>query len=262
MSEPVPVALTVAGSDPSGGAGVQADLKTFHQFRVYGQAAITLITVQNTRRVSEVVPLDAGLVARQLDAVSEDIPPLAAKTGALGTAEIVQAVAAWAQRTGTPLVVDPVMVSKHGAELIPAEAQKALAERLLPAARLVTPNVPEAERLSGIEIRDEPAMHEAARRIQAMGAQSVLLKGGHLDGPEAVDLLFDGSEVTELRSARIETRHTHGTGCVTSAAITAGLALGRPLEEAVREAKRFVSAAIASAPGLGSSSGPLGLFAK
>ena len=261
MKNNSPVALTIAGSDPSGGAGLQADLKTFHQFGVYGQAVLTLATVQNTRRVSEVYSLNAGLVARQLEAVSEDIPPDAAKTGALGTAEIVREVASWAAATGTPLVVDPVMISKHGAELIPPEAQEALAEKLLPLARIVTPNIPEAERLAGIEIRSEADMLRAAERILALGAQAVLLKGGHLEGAEALDLLLDGAQLFEFRAPRLATRHTHGTGCVTAAAITAGLALGRPMEQSVGEAKRFVLAAIRTAPELGAGAGPLNLFA-
>jgi len=255
-----PVALTIAGSDPSGGAGLQADLKTFHQFGIYGQAVVTLATVQNTRRVSDVRPLDAEFVARQLEAVSEDIPPDAAKTGALGTVDIVEAAAAWAAETETPLVVDPVMVSKHGAELIPRDAQTALAERLLPLARIVTPNVPEAERLTGLPIKNEEDMLAAAERIREMGARAVLLKGGHLDGPEAIDLLLDGGRTSEFRAQRVGTQHTHGTGCVTAAAITSGLALGRSLERSVRDAKQFVLSAIESAPGLGSGSGPLNLF--
>ncbi len=258
-----PVALTIAGSDPSGGAGLQADLKTFHQFGVYGEAVVTLLTVQNTVRVSEIVAMDAGLVGRQLDAVSEDIPPRAAKTGALGTVEIVEAVAAWARRVRVPLVVDPVMVSKHGAALLPEDAERALLKELAPLARILTPNIPEAERLSGIPVPGRAAMREAARRIADLGAGAVLLKGGHLGATEsAYDLLLEGGEFFELEAPRIASRQTHGTGCVTSAAITAGLAEGLDLVDAAQAAKRFVQAAIRSAPGLGAGQGPLNLHAS
>jgi hydroxymethylpyrimidine/phosphomethylpyrimidine kinase len=251
-----PIALTIAGSDPSGGAGIQADLKTFHQFGVYGEAVITLVTVQNTRRVSRVEILEPALVLEQLEAVLEDVPPGAAKTGALGSAAVVEAVGGAAARFHFPLVVDPVMISKHGAPLMAEEARQALVEQLLPQAALVTPNVPEAEALTGIRIRDGAGMREAARRIGAMGAQAVLVKGGHLEG-SAVDVLYTGGEWHEFSAVRVETQHTHGTGCTYSAAITAGLAMGLALPEAVGRAKRFISEAIRTAPGLGAGCGPV-----
>lgn len=251
-----PVALTIAGSDPCGGAGIQADLKTFHQFGVYGEAVITLLTVQNTVRVSRVEVMAAALVLEQLEAVLEDIPPAAAKTGALGSAEVVSAVARAAGGFGFPLVVDPVMVSKHGLPLLPESAVSALRGQLVPRAALVTPNVPEAEALTGIAIRNLDDARRAARRLCEMGAQAVLIKGGHLAG-EATDVLFDGTEWREFPAPRLETRHTHGTGCTYSAAITAGLAQGMALVAAVARAKGFIHEAIRTNPGLGCGSGPV-----
>lgn len=250
------VALTIAGSDPSGGAGIQADLKTFHQFGVYGEAVITLLTVQNTVRVSRVEVMTPSLVLEQLEAVLEDIPPAAAKTGALGSAEMVSAVARAAAGFAFPLVVDPVMVSKHGRPLLPESAVRAIREELLPRAALVTPNLPETEALTGIAIRSLDDMRRAACRIREMGARDVLIKGGHLDG-DATDLLFDGANWSEFSAPRLDTRHTHGTGCTYSAAITAGLALGAPLAAAVADAKRFIQEAIRTNPGLGHGSGPV-----
>ena len=250
------VALTIAGSDPSGGAGIQADLKTFHQFGVYGEAAISLITVQNTVRVTRVEVVNAELVRDQIAAVLEDIPPNAVKTGALGSAENVVAVADLAGRFKGPLVVDPVMISKHGHRLLKEDAIDALRSRLLPRARLATPNVPEAALLSGIAIRNSQTLRAAAKRIYEFGVAAVLIKGGHLEGP-ADDVLFDGCEFHEFHAQRIDTPHTHGTGCTFSAAITAGLARGWELREAVKEAKRFIHEAIRTNPGLGAGSGPV-----
>jgi len=256
-----PIALTIAGSDPSGGAGVQADLKTFHQFGIYGEAVITLITVQNTRRVSQVHVLSPDLVTAQVDAVLEDIPPHAAKTGALGSADMVVAVARVADRFEFPLVVDPVMISKHGLPLIADDAVRAIRELLLPRAALVTPNIPEAEALTGSPIRTPDDVRCAAQSLHTMGAHAVLIKGGHLQG-EAIDLLFDGASFREFPAARIATPHTHGTGCTYSAAITAGLAAGVPLYEAVARAKRFIHEAIDTNPGLGGGSGPVNHHAR
>jgi hydroxymethylpyrimidine/phosphomethylpyrimidine kinase len=251
-----PVALTIAGSDPCGGAGIQADLKTFHQFGVYGEAVITLVTVQNSVRFSRVEIMPADLVREQIMAVLEDIPPAAAKTGALGSAEVVEAVAEIAVGFGFPLVVDPVMIGKHGRRLLSADAVRALRERLLPCAALVTPNIPEAEELSGIAIRDLAGMRRAALVIFELGAHAVLIKGGHIVG-DPVDLLFDGAEWREFPALRIETPHTHGTGCTYSAAIVASLARGLPLGEAVAVAKRFIHEAIRTNPGLGAGCGPV-----
>ncbi len=256
MFERKRVALTIAGSDPSGGAGIQADLKTFHQFGVYGEAVITLLTVQNTRRVSRVVTLDPELVKEQISAVLEDIPPEAAKTGALGNAGIICAVAALAERFSFPLVVDPVMISKHGSPLLAPGDAGAFLEHMVPRASLLTPNLPEAAALAGIEITGPDQMRAAAERIVRLGAKAVLVKGGHLAG-DAVDLLLAGGEWHEFPAPRIDTPHTHGTGCTLSAAIAAGLAQGTPLVEAVRRAKVFVSEAIRTSPRLGAGAGPL-----
>ncbi len=255
------IALTIAGSDPSGGAGLQADLKTFHQFGVYGEAVVTLVTAQNTRTVSRVEVLKPDLVREQISAVLSDMPPHAAKTGALGSATVVEAVAEMARGFPFPLVVDPVMISKHGARLISVEAEKCLKRMLLPHCLLVTPNIPEAEALSGLSIRGELDMEQAARRIAGLGPRAVLIKGGHLQGPP-VDLLYSETGLRRYVGERVATRHTHGTGCTYSAAITAGLAQSLSLEGAVARAKRFVQAAIESAPGLGGGNGPVNHFAN
>ena len=249
-----PVALTIAGSDPSGGAGIQADLKTFHQFRVYGEAVLTLITVQNTQSVTRVELLDPELVRQQIDAVLNDIPPHAAKTGALGSAAIIAAVA---EAIGdTPLVVDPVMISKHGAPLISPEAVDALLRTLFPKALLITPNLHEAAALTGQPVETEEQMVAAARLLLQFGPKAVLVKGGHLAG-QASDVLVTKETLDWFTSARIDTPHTHGTGCTYSAAITALLASGSPLREAVQKAKTFITEAIQSNPGLGKGHGPV-----
>lgn len=259
-----PVALTIAGSDPSGGAGIQADLKTFHQFGVYGEAVVTLLTVQNSVRVSRVEVMPTSLVLEQIEAVLEDIPPAAAKTGALGSAEMVRAVAGVAAGFRFPLVVDPVMVSKHGLPLLPETAAAAIREELLPRATLITPNVPEAEALAGMTIRTLDDMRRAAERICEMGAHAVLIKGGHLDAgsTDVLDILYDGAEWREFPAERLATPHTHGTGCTYSAAITAGLASGLGVAGAVERAKRFIHEAIRSNPGLGKGCGPVNFHAK
>jgi len=252
-----PVALTIAGSDPSGGAGLQADLKTFYRFGVYGEAVVTLITVQNTRGLTRVYTLDPELVMAQLQAVLDDIPPQAAKIGALGSREIVEAVAREAERFTFPLVVDPVMISKHGARLIDDDATRALIERLIPYTFLLTPNLDEAAVLAGFPVNNRDAMARAAEKLASFGAANVLVKGGHLPG-DALDLLYlSGGEIREFTAPRIETRHTHGSGCTYSAAITAELAKGAPLADAVALAKAFISEAIRTAPQLGGGHGPL-----
>ena len=254
------VALTIAGSDPSGGAGIQADLKTFHRFGVYGEAVITLLTVQNTQRVARVETVAPDLLREQIEALLEDIPPAAAKTGALGSTANIEAIAKLAESFPFPLVVDPVMISKHGARLLPASAEEALKNRLLPQASLVTPNVPEAEALTGMQIESESDMWAAAERILEFGCRAVLVKGGHLAG-DPVDVLAGATTLRIESGPRIETRHTHGTGCTYSAAITACLALGYSLAESVMSAKRFIQEAIATAPGLGYGQGPVNHFA-
>jgi len=256
-----PVALTIAGSDPSGGAGIQADLKTFHQFGVYGEAIIAAITVQNTVRVERVEPLPPELVVRQIRAVLEDIPPAAAKTGVLGSAAVVRAVAGLAHEFTFPLVVDPVMTGSRGGALLAKDARRVLIAELLPRATLVTPNLAEAAALSGLPVEDPDGMRCAAECIAGMGAKAVLVKGGHLRGA-ALDVLLCGGEWFEFTSERIDTRHTHGTGCTFSAAITAGLALGLSLPDAVARAKLWVTEAIRTSPGLGLGAGPLNHFAE
>jgi hydroxymethylpyrimidine/phosphomethylpyrimidine kinase len=256
-----PIALTIAGSDPSGGAGIQADLKTFHQFGVYGEAVVTLLTVQNTVRLSRVEVLAPGLVLEQLDAVLEDMPPGAAKTGALGSLEVVEAIARAAARFRFPLVIDPVMIGKHGHPLLSDAATRAVRDQLMPLARLITPNVPEAEALSGIAILSRDDMRRAAARLHELGARAVLIKGGHAAG-DAIDLLSDDAGFREFPAPRLDTRHTHGTGCTYSAAIAAGLALGLPLGDAVAKAKQFIHEAIRTAPQLGRGSGPVNHHAE
>ncbi len=256
MGVAVPVALTIAGSDPSGGAGIQADLKTFHQFGVYGEAAITLLTVQNTVSVTRIECMPPDLVIDQIRAVITDIPPGAAKTGALGNREIIEAVAGLAADFRFPLVVDPVLVSKHGVALLAADAIEILKTRLLPCAFLVTPNLQEATMLAGMDVHDVASMRAAARKILELGPQAVLVKGGHLAG-DAIDVLLYQGDWTEFTAPRVETRHTHGTGCTYSAAITASLAAGDDLPTAIRHAKHYITEAIRTNPGLGRGSGPV-----
>ncbi|HZU28355.1 MAG TPA: bifunctional hydroxymethylpyrimidine kinase/phosphomethylpyrimidine kinase [Bryobacteraceae bacterium] len=253
-----PVALTIAGSDPSGGAGIQADLKTFHQFGVYGAAAIACITVQNTVCVSRVEALDPELVEQQIRAIIDDIPPAAVKTGALVSAAVVAAVANVVRGREFPIVVDPVMISKHGAALLADDAREALGACLLPAATLVTPNIPEAAVLSHMEIATTADMRRAAAKIaRDFQCGAVLIKGGHLESDKSVDVLYSNGDWREYTAERVSTRHTHGTGCAYSAAIAALLARGVALGEAVAIAKEWVREAIATNPGLGSGSGPV-----
>jgi hydroxymethylpyrimidine/phosphomethylpyrimidine kinase len=253
-------ALTIAGSDPSGGAGIQADLKTFHQFGVYGQAAITLLTVQNTQGVSRVVPMEPELILQQVRSVFVDIPPKAIKTGALGSPEVVEAVAALARESPVPVVIDPVMISKHGHRLLSPSAEEVLRRQLVPCGYLVTPNLPEAEALTGIEITSEAQVRKAAEKVLSEGCKAVLIKGGHSTG-EPVDYLITANDFVTIPGKRVHTPHTHGTGCTYSAAITAGLALGMELKRAVFVARDYIQAAIGTAPGLGQGCGPVNFFA-
>lgn len=257
----LPIALTIAGSDPSGGAGIQADLKTFHQFCVYGEAVVTLLTVQNTCGVMRIETVSPDLVGQQLSAILSDIPPQAAKTGALGNAGIIEAIAEQAASFDFPLIVDPVLAGKNGRRLLSPNAEEALKRKLLPHALLLTPNIPEAEALTGLTIADEAGMREAAKRMLDFGCQAVLIKGGHRAG-SALDVLADRDGIALFDGKRIDTRHTHGTGCTYSAAVTAGLALGQDLREAVGRAKSFLQAAIETAPELGQGQGPLNHFAR
>ena len=257
-------ALTIAGSDSGGGAGIQADLKTFAAYGVYGTSALTAITVQNTVTVSEVQVLSAAIVRAQIDAVLGDIGADAVKTGMLANAAIVRAVALAIRAHRPPFtVVDPVMIAKSGSTLLDADAVAAMREHLFPVADLVTPNAPEAAALTGHDVHSVATAREAARRLHALGPKAVLVKGGHISsagsgaGDEIVDVFYDGVTLRELRGPRIAGRHTHGTGCTLASAIAAGMALGAGLDAAVADARAYVAGAIAHAPRLGKGHGPL-----
>jgi hydroxymethylpyrimidine/phosphomethylpyrimidine kinase len=254
------VALTIAGSDPSGGAGIQADLKTFHQHGVFGTSVLTLLTVQNTRGVDEIHLLEPKFIRAQLDAVLADIPPVAAKTGAMGDAMIIETVAERAASFGFPLVVDPVMISKHGHPLIDKEAVGTMRKALVPRAFLLTPNMHEATLLSEIEVNDVPSMEKAAALIALRGVPNVLIKGGRLEA-QSVDILWSDGESHRFTTPRVDTNQTHGSGCVLSAAITARIARGETIESAVQGAKAFVTHAIQTAPRLGEGQGPVNFHA-
>ena len=255
---PPPVALTIAGSDSGGGAGIQADLKTFAAHGVYGVSALTAVTAQNTVAVTGVQEVETSLVRAQIAAVCEDFPVAAAKTGMLSSAAIIGAVAEASADCRFPLVVDPVMVAKTGDRLLRPEAVEALRSELLPRAALLTPNLPEASDLTGRPVEDEAGMRDAADRLLRLGAKAVLVKGGHLAGAELVDFYTDGDSESVFRASRIETRATHGTGCTLSAAVAAGIARGRALREAVERALAYVRAAMRRAAPLGRGHGPLG----
>jgi hydroxymethylpyrimidine/phosphomethylpyrimidine kinase len=257
-TKPMPVVLTIAGSDSGGGAGIQADLKTFEAWRVFGTSAITAITVQNTVGVSAVhaVPLD--IVRGQIAAVAYDLPPAACKSGMLATRALVQTVADAIRQHGLPnYVLDPVMVATSGDSLLAKDAVDAVARELLPLATLITPNLDEAALLVGFDVADIGAMRDAARALCEAGAAAALVKGGHLHADELVDVFHDGTNLREFRHARLQTRSTHGTGCTLSAAIAAGLAHGAALPAAVEAALDYVHRAIERAPGLGRGNGPL-----
>ena len=257
------IALTIAGSDSGGGAGIQADLKTFHQHGVFGTSVIAAITAQNTLGVSDWEPVSARLVRSQIEAVASDLRPAAFKSGMLANSEIVEAVAeeirAFDLRN---YVLDPVMVATSGDLLIETDAVTAIRTHLIPLADIVTPNADEAAVLTGMRVQNEDEMKRAAEAIMAMGARSVLIKGGHVRGTDPMvveDILYDG-EFTVFSHPRIDTMSTHGTGCTLSAAIAANLALGHALRDAVGAATDFVHDAIAAAPGLGGGHGPLNHF--
>jgi hydroxymethylpyrimidine/phosphomethylpyrimidine kinase len=252
-----PVALTIAGSDSGGGAGIQADLKTFAVLGVHGTSAITAITAQNTMGVADILELPVTLVRAQIDAVVGDIGVQAAKTGMLSSAAIIEAVAEAVKAHHIPnLVVDPVMVAKGGARLLRDDAVDALRERMLPLATVVTPNLPEAEVLVGRRIESLEDRRSAVRELVAMGAGAAIMKGGHADAG-AIDVYFDGIDLVELSAERLPTTDTHGSGCVFSAAITAHLARGDKLVAAVAEAKSFITHAIANSLRIGRGHGPV-----
>jgi hydroxymethylpyrimidine/phosphomethylpyrimidine kinase len=254
-------ALTIAGSDSGAGAGIQADLKTFAAHGVYGTSAITAVTAQNTVGVAMFEALSPTLVRAQLDAVMSDIGAHAAKTGMLATAAIVETVAKAVVELRIPnLVVDPVMVAKSGDRLLDDAAMQAIKGALLPRAFVVTPNIPEAEALTGVRITTDEDRREAARRIMALGPTAVIVKGGHFPAPDIVDLLYTGGAFAEFRHARIAGGHTHGTGCTFAASIAAHLALGRTVAEAIPLAQHYIAGAIRQAPALGAGNGPMDHF--
>jgi hydroxymethylpyrimidine/phosphomethylpyrimidine kinase len=257
-NEMVYKALTIAGSDSGGGAGIQADLKTFQELGVFGMSALTAVTAQNTLGVQGVYPLSPEAVAQQIESVGTDLGADAVKTGMLFSAEIIEVVASKVKQFGWDrLVVDPVMIAKGGAPLLQEEAVNAMKTYLLPLAMVVTPNIPEAEALTGLTIRTMEDRKEAAKRLHELGVKYVVIKGGHDDdGEETVDVLYDGSEFFYFTSKRIDTKHTHGTGCTFAAAITAELAKGKKVQEAVQTAKSFIQAAIEHTLGIGHGHGP------
>jgi hydroxymethylpyrimidine/phosphomethylpyrimidine kinase len=257
----MPSALSIAGSDPSGGAGIQADLKTFAAAGVYGMAAITALTAQNTVQVTGVHEVPPEFVALQIDTVYADITPDAVKTGMLSSAAIIEAVAGKARSHGfRNLVVDPVMVAKSGDRLLREDAVRALVEELIPEAFVLTPNVPEASVIVGHEIRNANEMRDAARVIHALGTNNVVMKGGHLAGDTVTDILYDGTDFHEFKCPRIETKNTHGTGCTFASAVAAHLALGDPVVDAVRKAKEYLTEALRRAYDIGQGHGPVHHF--
>lgn len=260
VAPPIKKALTVAGSDSGGGAGIQADLKTFAALGVYGMSAVTAVTAQNTREVVAIAEVPEEVVALQIDAVLEDIGAEAVKTGMLSSASIITVVVDRLQAWGVEnLVVDPVMVSKSGNHLLHPAAVKSLRQELIPHAMIVTPNIPEASVLAGREIRDDRDIADAARAIGSLGAQFVVIKGGHRNGAP-IDTIFDGSVIAELAAERVITQNTHGTGCTFSAAIAAYLALDYPPLEAIRLAKDFVTAALEASFAIGEGHSPVNHF--
>jgi hydroxymethylpyrimidine/phosphomethylpyrimidine kinase len=248
--------LTIAGSDSGGGAGVQADLKTFMAYGVHGMTAITAVTAQNSHGVQARWPVPVEVVCAQVRAVVDDIGVDAVKVGMLGTAEVAAAVAEEVTYLGVPVVVDPVCVSKHGDALLSADGLTVLRDRLLPVATVVTPNLDEVEVLTGFRVTGVEDLERAAREVAALGAAYVVVKGGHLDG-DAVDLLWDGERAETFTAARLDNEHTHGTGCTFAAAVAAGLARGGSVRDAVSVAKEFVTGAIAGGYPLGSGIGPV-----
>lgn len=249
--------LVIAGSDSGGGAGVQGDIKTITALGAYAATAVTAITVQNTLGVTGAHPIPVDVVIAQARAVHEDIGVDVVKTGMLGDADVVRAVAGWLAKTKLPAVIDPVMIAKGGHPLLADSALSALRRELIPLAALLTPNAPEASALTGRPVETEADMRAAAQDLLALGAKAVLMKGGHIEGDHLVDLLITSDEEVRFEGLRIATRHTHGTGCALASAVAAGLANGRSLEVAVAEARAYVVEAIRQAPGLGAGHGPL-----
>lgn len=250
-------ALTIAGSDSGGGAGIQADLKTFQELGVFGMTAITAVTAQNTKGVNGVYPVNNEGIAQQIDSIGTDLTPDAVKTGMLFNSGIIKIVAEKITQYGwSNLVIDPVMIAKGGSPLLQEEAIDALKVYLLPLATVITPNIPEAEVISRIKISNLSDRKEAAKIIYDLGAKNVMIKGGHEENDRMIDLLFDGNSFSQFESKRIATKNTHGTGCTFSAAITAQLAKGKTIEDAISVAKKFIQAAIEDDLHIGSGHGP------
>jgi hydroxymethylpyrimidine/phosphomethylpyrimidine kinase len=251
--------LIIAGSDSGGGAGIQADIKTITALGAFAATAITALTAQNTMGVHAVLPVPQGFIRQQIEVVLSDIGADVIKIGMLGDSATIETVhdALAAFAPGVPVVLDPVMVAKGGHSLLAPEAVEGLRRRLLPRAAIITPNLPEAEALTGLTIRTEADMHAAAAALLALGVPAVLLKGGHLESDSVVDLLATQAGIETFAAARIKTRHTHGTGCTTASAVAAGVAQGLSLRDSVIRARLYVRAAIAAAPGLGQGHGPL-----
>lgn len=253
-----PIALTIAGSDSGGGAGIQADLKTFAAFDCFGTSVITAVTAQNTLGVSAVHPIPVNVITGQIEALARDLPPAAMKTGMLATTDVVAAVAAGIARLDRPpYVLDPVMVATSGDRLLAEDAVAAVREMLVPIATVVTPNLDEAELLTGHTVRNRSQMIAAGKILVGLGADAALIKGGHLEGDDIVDVLVTPHGVVEYNRERIDTTSTHGSGCTLSAAIAAGMALGNDLESAVATALDYLNRAMLSAPGLGGGHGPV-----
>lgn len=261
MADGLPIALTVAGTDPTGGAGVLADIKSFHSREVYGMSAVTSLTAQNTLGVQDVFHVPAEFLAAQLESIFSDEVPDAVKSGMIATEEMMRVLKEYVTKYEIPLVIDPVMISTSGHNLISEDAIDYLRNDLLPVALTVTPNIPEAEKLTGVDIEDEADVRKAAKVfIEEIGVQSVIIKGGHLKGA-AVDYLFESGNESSLSSDRVDTHHTHGTGCTFSAVITAELAKGRSLEDAFSIGKNYITKAIQETPEIGRGDGPVNHFA-
>lgn len=255
------IALTIAGSDSGGGAGVQADIKTFQELGVFGTTAITAITDQNTCGVHDIYEVPPKFVQQQLTTVLDDFAIQAIKTGMLFSADIIESIAEILKYQPIPLVVDPVMIAKGGANLLQDSAVKALIEKLFPYTTVCTPNIPEAEVLTGIRIKDAGDMKRAAEQILQMGVQCVVIKGGHLEEEQAIDRIYTQQNSYSLATPRIETKDTHGTGCTFSAALTANIAKGLSLQDSVVEAKKFIHLAISTPLHIGNGHGPTNHFA-
>ena len=254
----IPIALTIAGSDSGGGAGIQADLKTFAALGVHGTSAITAITAQNTYEVIGIQEIDVDIIEKQIDAIAKDMGIDAAKTGMLSSSKIISTVSKCIKKYGFPIVIDPVMIAKSKAKLLRDDAIEVLIKELIPLATVITPNIPEAEVISGIKINNIDDMKKAAKIIvENYGAKSVVVKGGHLNSNESIDILYHNGNYREYKSPRIETKNTHGTGCSFSAAITAEIAKGNDIEKAIENAKLFITHAIMYGLPIGKGHGPV-----